>query len=168
MSIRKAKRNDAKNISVLICDTINVINRRDYNSEQIKSWQKAGTPKKIKNYLSDKKTYTCVAIINNKVIGVGAIKEDEITALYVKARYTGKGIGTKILKHLEKRAINKGIKKIKVNSSLTAYNFYKKNGYKKFLETTDEIKIEEIPCLAMVKEIPCNINEVSKVYTVEI
>lgn len=68
-------------------------------------------------------------------IGVGRahfISEDEaqIRSISVEPEWEGKGIGSIVLKELEKIVIAKGAKRIIIHARSNAVEFYKKNGYK--------------------------------------
>ena len=68
-------------------------------------------------------------------IGVGRahfISENEaqIRSISVESDWEGKGIGSIILKELEKIVKAKGAKRIIIHSRSNAIEFYKKNGYK--------------------------------------
>jgi N-acetylglutamate synthase-like GNAT family acetyltransferase len=68
-------------------------------------------------------------------IGVGRahfISEDQaqIRSISVEEEWAGKGIGTLILKELEKIVLEKGAKRIIIHARNSAVEFYKKNGYK--------------------------------------
>ena len=67
-------------------------------------------------------------------IGVGRahfISEDEaqIRSISVEPEWEGKGIGSIVLKELEKIVIEKGAKRIIIHARSNAVEFYKKNGY---------------------------------------
>jgi N-acetylglutamate synthase-like GNAT family acetyltransferase len=67
-------------------------------------------------------------------IGVGRahfISEDEaqIRSISVEPNWEGKGIGTIVLKELEKIVTAKGAKRIIIHARNNAVEFYKKNGY---------------------------------------
>lgn len=67
-------------------------------------------------------------------LGVGRahfISEDEaqIRSISVEEDWTGKGIGSILLKELEKIVIAKGAKRIIIHSRSNALEFYKKHGY---------------------------------------
>ena len=67
-------------------------------------------------------------------IGVGRahfIFEDEaqIRSISVELNWEGKGIGTIVLKELEKIVTAKGAKRIIIHARNNAVEFYKKNGY---------------------------------------
>ena len=68
-------------------------------------------------------------------IGVGRahfINEDEaqIRSISVEPNWEGKGIGSIVLKELEKIVTEKGARRIIIHARNTAIEFYKKNGYK--------------------------------------
>jgi len=68
-------------------------------------------------------------------IGVGRthfISEDEaqIRSISVEEEWSGKGIGSIIIKELEKIVVAKGAKRIIIHARNNAVEFYKKNGYK--------------------------------------
>jgi len=67
-------------------------------------------------------------------IGIGRahfISEDEaqIRSISVEEEWSGKGIGSIIIKELEKIVVAKGAKRIIIHARDNAVEFYKKNGY---------------------------------------
>ena len=67
-------------------------------------------------------------------IGVGrahfiSVDEAQIRSISVEPNWEGKGIGTIILKELEKIVTSKGAKRIIIHARNNAIKFYKKNGY---------------------------------------
>jgi N-acetylglutamate synthase-like GNAT family acetyltransferase len=76
-----------------------------------------------------------VCEIDGIPIGVGRahfLSEDEvqIRSISVEPEWEGKGIGSIVLKELEKIVIAKGAKRIIIHARINAVEFYKKNGYK--------------------------------------
>lgn len=79
-----------------------------------------------------------VGELDGKIVAMGAFKKiDETTAELKRMRvhpdFQRKGFGQQILEHLEKRAKEKGFKKMVLDTSERwhkARNFYQKNGYK--------------------------------------
>lgn len=75
-----------------------------------------------------------VCEVDGTPIGVGRahfIFEDEaqIRSISVEQEWEGKGIGTIVLKELEKIVTAKGAKRIIIHARNNAVEFYKKNGY---------------------------------------
>ena len=68
-------------------------------------------------------------------IGVGRVHfnsetEAQIRSMAVEEEWRGKGIGSIVIKELEKIAIEKGAKKIILQARDNAVKFYERNGYK--------------------------------------
>jgi len=68
-------------------------------------------------------------------IGVGrahflSMDQAQIRSISVEEEWAGKGIGTMILKELEKIVLEKGAKRIIIHARNSASEFYKKNGYR--------------------------------------
>ena len=65
------------------------------------------------------------------LLGYTAFEEIYIEDICVKSRHRNKGIGTKLLKNVEKKFVNRGYNNINlVTSSFQAVEFYKKYGFK--------------------------------------
>ncbi|HEC87002.1 MAG TPA: N-acetyltransferase [Thermoplasmatales archaeon] len=56
-------------------------------------------------------------------------EEAQIRYMAVDEKYQGKGIGTMLLKELERRARERRAKYVVLNARESAVNFYRKNGY---------------------------------------
>jgi GNAT superfamily N-acetyltransferase len=75
-----------------------------------------------------------MACMGNKTVGVGRVHfnspgEAQLRYMAVETSYQGKGIGSLVLRQLEKRARKQGAKYMLVNGRENAVRFYKKNGY---------------------------------------
>ncbi len=79
-----------------------------------------------------------VAMINDEIIGMGALKGNEIRHMYVRAGFKGRGVGSRILAFLEREAYYKGVNSLIVNSVLHSKQFYVKNGFKPLIESQIE------------------------------
>ncbi len=134
MKIRKFRVGDAAAVARMHRGTIRKINSRDYSKKQIEVWSGRTNAKRFKESMKSKISF--VAVDGEKIIGFGGFKKDgEFNSLYVHNKYIGKGVGKRLLSKMEKTASNMGIKKFTINSSLTAKNFYKSQGYKVLRKT---------------------------------
>lgn len=72
-----------------------------------------------------------ILIIKNgeKHIGTGSILANEIRRMFILPNFQGKGYGTLLLSTLETIIKNNGYTYILLDSSLSAYSLYEKNGY---------------------------------------
>ncbi|PKA81974.1 GNAT family acetyltransferase [Ulvibacter sp. MAR_2010_11] len=127
MIIRKAVNKDIDEISDLI-QKVTDYNPNNYSPEQIVAWKKYNAKSEIKKQLNDRLIFC--AIEDNKTIGTIALKENFILGFYVNYSIRNIGIGTKLLDYLEKYALCNNIKKLKLTSTPSAIEFYKKRGYK--------------------------------------
>ena len=71
-----------------------------------------------------------VAEVHQKIVGMGALKGNEIRHMYVLLEYQGKGIGSKIIDFFEELASEKEYSTLIVNSVAHSEKFYAKNGFK--------------------------------------
>ena len=97
-----------------------------------KPWKQ---PKGSEKDEREKDAIHIIACIDNKIVGVGRLhfnseKEAQIRYMAVEEKYRRKGIGSLILKELEKRAKSIGAEYIVLNARENAVQFYKKHGYK--------------------------------------
>ena len=156
IKIRKTKINDAGNISSLVINTIKKINSKHSNSNQISVWIKRNNIINLEKKLSDKERENFVSILNDKtgkIVGYATMSKNKILNLYVDASLTGKGIGKTLLNHMEKNAEKKGYKTTILDSTLAAFNFYKKNGYNEVKNIYKEVDGVEFKSVRMRKNL---------------
>ncbi|UCD04334.1 MAG: GNAT family N-acetyltransferase [Candidatus Woesearchaeota archaeon] len=132
LEIRKFKEEDAEDFCNLVKRNLNEVNSKDYPEEVIRFMCNLFSPEKTIEVSKKKSIY--VAIKNNRMAGTDTIDKNEILVVFVNPDLHGKGTGTKIMKHLEDIAKKNGYESVKLYSSITAYEFYKKLGYKKLKE----------------------------------
>lgn len=75
-------------------------------------------------------------VLDDKVIGMGGLKYypayAEVTRMYVRKEYRGRGLAINLLNELEKVALNKGVKCLKLETSenfKSAMILYRKMGF---------------------------------------
>lgn len=93
-----------------------------------------------------------VAIEKNKIVGMGALKENEIRHMFVLANFQHKGIGSAILLFLENEAKKKGLDSIFVYSVSYAEKFYAKYGFKVIKKDMIERQGSFLEAILMKKE----------------
>ena len=133
--IRYFKMQDAQQCSLLMQDHF-----RNY-AENL--------PIEVRNQIADSRTTEfvkqisndrtiIVATLNDRIVAMGALKANEIRHMYVKSEYQGKGIGSKIIKFLEREAYERGFPSIIVNSVDHSEGFYVENGFHLLIKTQIE------------------------------
>jgi len=155
MRIRKAKLEDSKSMALLCQNTIKYVNSKDYNKSQITAWLTKNTTKHMRNNFPLVNKSIFVMLDNNRVIGLVSAKLDkqEISGLYVNQKHIGMKIGTKLLHKIETHFLSIGITNIKLYSTLTAFNFYKSQGYKKIKNVIKIIEGVPITTVLMTKNL---------------
>lgn len=150
-NIRKATLDDNDQIRQLFYDTINNVNVRDYNGEQIKLWS-SGHLKIEKWNKSITEQYFIVCECNNTITGFASITDKGyLDFMYVHKDHQGKGIATAMLAELETFADNKDIKKIWAQVSITARPFFKSKGFKITKEFITKVEDVEFADAIMTK-----------------
>jgi len=150
--IRLAQNNELDIICNLHSRSVKYSAKKFYTVEQINVWA-CSNPEKYRYYFESNQLF--IAELDNQIIGFGIIyyKEKEICALYLAPEYMGKGYGKRILNHLEEKAIEAGISKLSLDSSLNSQNFYLRNGYKPQKESMIMFKGIGVNCILMTKSL---------------
>lgn len=118
----------SQQVSALIRNTVREINSKDYSKEIIEKMCTRFSEENIINRSFNRKMI--LMIENEKVIGTASLKDNIILSVFVAVNVQGKGIGTKLMRYLEKDASEKGFKKVSLPSSITSVSFYDRLGYK--------------------------------------
>ncbi len=119
----------------LISRSIRVLNARDYTPLEIEEV--------VDFYDSSSLSFGTIVVAEkgSQIVGVAksslhSYLTQSIDAVFVEPSFVRKGIGKALLQEIERRALDAGIKKIVVSSSLTAVAFYKALGYE-YLKEAD-------------------------------
>ena len=81
--------------------------------------------------MSPKRRDIYVIVDGDRILGTASLENNNVFSVFVNTTYHGKGIGQRLMEHIERVAKNRGIDRLKLPSSLTAVGFYRKLGYKK-------------------------------------
>ncbi|MFA5030345.1 MAG: GNAT family N-acetyltransferase [Patescibacteria group bacterium] len=154
MKCRRAVTKDAKTISRLVCDTIRKVNSKDYTPRQINAWIENNTVEQIQEKIKGQRPFFVITD-RNRIVGVSSLKleKNEMSALYVKQDSLQSGFGSVLLKFVEKYAKNHGVKQLRIDSSKTAFDFYKKRGYQKIKTVSHLMNGVKITCILMKKKL---------------
>ncbi|MDZ8028807.1 MAG: GNAT family N-acetyltransferase [Nostoc sp. DedQUE11] len=129
MLIREYRVSDTKAIMKLFHDTIHQINIGDYSQEQVDAW----APKNMDYEVWHKRLQFKLPYIaedNGEIVGFAELEADgHIDCFYCHSKYQRKGIGSKLLNHLENTAKSQGIKRLYTEASITAKPFFENKGF---------------------------------------
>ena len=157
LKIRKAKMEDAKGIVETHYDAIHNIANADYNKTILNTWHSGVTESKIKKtgkIINNTEEEIFVCDDNGKIVGFSSIvpNNNELRAVYVRASYSSKGVGTQLLQALEKRASELNLPRLHLHSSITAKKFYQKHGYNILNNGTHTLSNgKKMDCIVMAK-----------------
>ena len=132
ITYREAIASDAKKACDVLIESINTICAPFYNHDKntISRWLENKTPDNVKKWIESNNTYCVLAEdTENNVVGFSCISGEEIMLLYVTPEVLYKGVGKNMLSKLESHAHLSNLNNIKVVSSLSAKEFYERNGY---------------------------------------
>lgn len=134
IQLRKIKSLDYQLVSQMICQNFLEINIQDYSQAEMLKLCSLHSEDHIMNLSQQGPMY--VATLDHQIVGCGAIhyskkssSEGTLKTIFVLPEFHGQGIGQQILKHLEQVAIQLGVQRLLANASITAYDFYLRNGY---------------------------------------
>jgi len=136
-----------------------VVNNADekYPRAVLESWAAktdAETIAKEAEALKNLDRITIVAEAEGKIIGLCTVgfSEGLLKQCYVLPEYNGLGIARELVKRVEAIAQEKGLKSLRLSSSLIALEFYKKQGYSELNVYDYELENGlKMPCVMMEK-----------------
>jgi len=128
-SIRPARVSDAESICRIFAESIRALARAFYSSEQIDAWSRRLTPSRCAAWAEQGGLY--VTERGGEIAGFGCIDLADacIDMLYVSPDHARHGVGAALIRYLEDRARDCGIKELHLRASLNAVPFYKAMGY---------------------------------------
>jgi len=120
---------DTPMLAVIFTAAVQELTGDDYSEAQQEAWASAAADeaafgKKLAGQL------TLIATLQNSPVGFASLKgADHIDMLYVHPSVAGQGVASMLCDALEKLASSRGAKKLTVDASDNALDFFKKRGY---------------------------------------
>ncbi|MGH6839927.1 MAG: GNAT family N-acetyltransferase [Methylocella sp.] len=137
LTIRAANAADAPTLSALIQHAVRATNAPDYSPGIIDLICANFTPEQVIQKMAEREVFagTC----DNAIAGTVSIGGGKLHSLFVDPRLQRRGIGVRLVGHLEKRAAASGHTVLWLSSSITARRFYERLGYQlhRFEERND-------------------------------
>lgn len=127
-AIRPLTREDVKNVSALIQNALIISNSGDYDLAVIENLSRMYSLKGVQTMSENREMY--VFDTDGRIDGVIGIEKDTLYSFFVAPDRQGEGVGTELLKHVERMARVRRCNRLKVGASLTAAGFYKSHGYR--------------------------------------
>lgn len=141
--IRPALLEDAESIHNAHMRSINEVCGKDYSAEELRVWGGRSFDMSFRKPGIQNQFYLVVEL-ENKIVGfcqlkarfVDGIKQAHLFGLYLTPEIIGHGVGQKLLNLVFEHCRHEEFKKITLMATITALNFYKKNGFIQLGEIT--------------------------------
>ena len=146
-AIRPYRQEDLPAVLELFWETVHTVNADAYSAGQLDAWAPADPDIQAwKTSLAARRSYVAVDDAG-KLIGFGDIAWGHIDRLYVQASCLGQGIGSALLRELERDAP----RPLDVDASTTAKPFIERHGYRAAARQTVTRRGIELTNYRMVK-----------------
>ncbi len=150
--IRKFRKQDTKRLCYLIRRCINETLKDYYPKDVVGFLHWENTPKRFLNRMH-KRDICLVYEKDDKLFGSASLEGNDIKDVYVNPSYHRRGIGKGLIREIEKIALSKNMKKLKVMSSFNAQPFYEKCGFKKIRKFSKPIRDIVLEGIYMEKQL---------------
>jgi len=121
---------DLEQVVELFTQAVHIVGSSYYSPEELEAWAPSHPDMETWLHFFDEK-YTVVMNDVNGITGFGCLSADggTIDMLYTHYARQSEGIGSEILKTLEKEAVRRDKEEIALTTSATAWSFYQKRSY---------------------------------------
>ena len=153
MFLRAYRRADKRRLQQLFFETVHTVNARHYAPEQLDAWAPFEPDR---DAWVDFDLHDCFVVEDRKsIVGFASINgAGALEFLYVHKNAEGKGIGTALLKQVERLARKKGFPSLHAEVNVTARMFFEKNGFVVQQEILKTVRGAIIPLVKMAKPLP--------------
>ncbi|GBO56690.1 hypothetical protein APA_5025 [Pseudanabaena sp. lw0831] len=129
MLIRLFQKQDSDQIAQLFHDTIREVNIRDYSPAQVQAW--APDDLYFTDWTEDcTSNFTYIAEEEGKIIGFAQLETNgHIDCFFCHKDYQRCGVGTRLYRAIEAKALELKIERLFVEVSITARAFFKNRGF---------------------------------------
>jgi GNAT superfamily N-acetyltransferase len=145
--IREATAEDAEQFCDVLRTSITELCYLDHRGDKklLDEWLENKTVQNCKEWIVNPGTNAFVAETNGKIVGVSTIGHDGFVFLcYVIPKFKGQGVGGQLLKSAEASVLKMGVHSFKLESTITAKEFYEHHGYLKVGKSTNCLEYEKI------------------------
>ena len=136
IEFQKAKLSDYEEIHTVMQSSAREISRKAYDKELLDTFDKFYIDKTqvyVKQTLENPNSHTIVAKDNNRIIGFIQLKVNKqngtISHLYILPGYEGNSVGTQLFSLIKEQAVELGLTKLMIESTLNALPYYEKLGF---------------------------------------
>ncbi|WP_158590383.1 GNAT family N-acetyltransferase [Noviherbaspirillum cavernae] len=143
--IRTAVSEDAASVCKVLCRSISECCIEDHRNDGaiLAAWLGNKTPGTVGTWLLAPDHYSLVAVADHEPVGVAMLtRAGKIVLCHVTPEVRFTGIGKSLLQAIEVQAGQWNLNELRVASTVTARDFYRRNGYRQIGKTTSVFGIE--------------------------
>lgn len=130
-TIRRARAADARGAARCHTRAIRVLGRSHYTARETASWARGLDESFYILALRKTDLFEVAEGADGTIAGIAAARGNETWLLYTDPDWTGRGIGSALLKRMEDDIRARGHATLRVESSLAAQSFYERHGYRR-------------------------------------
>ena len=133
VAVRKAEPKDAEAAAEVLRRSITELCTLDHHGDAgtLAKWLANKTPRDFLSWLAKEDDFCVVAEANDQIMGVGLLhRSGEIRLCYLAPGAQGRGLGKAIHAALEEKARAWGLKRLHLESTVSARPFYERVGYR--------------------------------------
>lgn len=134
--LRKGSTADLPQLQQLFYDTVQQVNCTDYDAEQIQVWSSYAWKDDL--WIERMSTqHFVLAVVDGAIAGFTSLETDgHIDLFFIHVEYQGRGIGSRLLTHLETLVQKEHGSKLYAEVSITARPFFEYQGFQVIEEET--------------------------------
>lgn len=132
IEIRTAQADDAQEVCDLLRRSISQCCIEDHRNDPavLAAWLGNKTPENVASWFACAANVSLVAEADGRVAGIALLtRAGKIALFYVSPELRFHGIGKRLLREVERQAVELGLQTLQVPSTLTARRFYESSGY---------------------------------------
>lgn len=151
--IRRARKLDSAGVIIAHRKSIKELCSKDYSTDQISAWADRDFKESVWHELMET-NHIWVIDDGKEIQGFCdlSLKNKEIRGLYLTPEVKGKGLGKIMLNKALNLARSRGVKDLKLSSTITAADFYRSQGFVGDTLTSHEIGGKKIECFDMTMQ----------------
>lgn len=130
-NIRRAKPDDAEAACNAVRTSIEECCAKDHEGEKARldAWLKNKSPENFRFWIQSENLYCIVVEERSRIVGFGMSATGELLLCYVSPEVRFRGAGKAMFQAIELWAATTGVPELKLESTRTALEFYRRNGF---------------------------------------
>lgn len=139
--VRRYRPEDSQALADIYYNTIHQINIQHYTKVQVNAWAPETSLEPSGWVTKFERTNPLVAMIGEVIVGFAEFESNgHIDCFYCHHQYIGCGVGSALMESIDEKAVQRGIKRIFAEVSITARPFFEKQGFTVVEEQTISLR----------------------------